>query len=688
MTDDDPYLWLEEITDERALGWVRARNEETEGAVAGGAGFAALRDRLRDALDSEVRIPYVRRHGDHLYNLWQDAEHPRGLWRRTTLEEYRAEAPGWQVVLDLDALAREEEENWVWKGASVLRPGHRLALVHLSRGGADAVEVREFDLEECRFVKDGFTLPEAKSEVGWIDADHLWVGTDFGPGTLTASGYARQVRRWLRGTPLSEAVTAFEAAADDVLVYAYHDPTPGFERDFVHRYVHRYHTDLYLWTAEGGPTRLDLPEDALASVHREWLVVRTRTPWTTGGREYPAGALLAVDFEAFLAGRRELTEVFTPDAHTSLDGYAWTRDHLLLTLLHDVSTELRLMTPAADGSWHASPLPALDPLTTAEVLDVGEDDNEFWTVTSGFTTPATVSRGVAGRPSGADAAGGPVVTSEVLKREPEFFAADGIAVEQHFATSDDGTRIPYFVVGPRGAQGGPTMLTGYGGFELARKPAYSPVIGRGWLERGGTYVLANIRGGGEYGPEWHRAALKYQRHKAYEDFAAVAADLVRRGTTTPSRLAVQGASNGGLLACVMLTRYPHLFGAVAAQVPLTDMRRYHRMLAGASWVGEYGDPDLPEDWAYLSTYSPYHNVSRGGGYPPVLLTASTRDDRVHPGHARKMAELLRERGHDVLYHENIEGGHAGAADNAQIAFKWALILDFLWTRVNAGAPQG
>ncbi len=447
MTNEDPYLWLEDVTGTAALEWVAARNEETTGRFAVGPAFDRLRDDLRAVLDDEEKIPHVERRGGHLYNYWQDAAHPRGLWRRTTLEEYRTDAPEWDVVIDLDALAREEDENWVWHGAAMLRPDHRLALVTLSRGGADAAVVREFDIEERQFVKDGFALPEAISEVAWIDADRIYVGTDFGAGSLTTSGYPRLAKEWTRGTPLEEAVTVFECRAGDVLVTAHHDPTPGFERDFVQRVSDFYHFDLYLRTPEG-LTRIDVPEDAHASVRREWLLVHTCSPWRTGGADHPAGALLAIRFDAFLAGDRQFTTLFSPESGGSLESHAWTRNHLLLTVLRDVRTELLALTPA-DGAWSSASLPGAAHLGTAEITGTNPyDDDEYYVVTSGFTTPPTLSRGFVGEPT------------EPLKRTPAFFEVDGTAVDQYFATSDDGTRIPYFVVGPRGAQGGRTLLTG------------------------------------------------------------------------------------------------------------------------------------------------------------------------------------------------------------------------------------
>ncbi|WP_435582763.1 prolyl oligopeptidase family serine peptidase [Amycolatopsis thermoflava] len=669
MADEDPYLWLEDVTGERALDWVRQRNAESVAELTGGTRFEQLRDEAREVLDADDRIPYIRRRGEYFYNFWQDAAHPRGLWRRTTLDSYRTERPEWEVLLDVDALAEAEGENWVWQGAAVLRPSYRRGLAELSRGGADAAVVREFDLEAREFVAGGFELPEAKSRVGWIDEDRIYVGTDFGPGSMTASGYPRIMKEWRRGTPLAEAVTVFEGKPDDVAVFAYHDPTPGFERDFVGRAIDFYRTEKFLRTADG-LVKLDVPEDAQTSTHKEWLLIRTRTAWTVGGRDYAPGTLLAARFDDYLAGERDLTILFEPDGRTSLEAWDWTKHHLLLTTLADVHTELHVLTPGEDD-WRREPLAGAPELGTAEIVDTDPDhSDEYLLNTSGFTQPATLSYGHVGG------------ATEILKQAPARFDASDITVEQHFATSKDGTRIPYFVVRPRNGDG-PTMLTGYGGFEVSRLPAYSGVTGRGWLARGGTYVLANIRGGGEYGPGWHTGAIKENRYLVYEDFAAVAADLVERGITTPDRLGIHGGSNGGLLMGVMLTRYPELFGAIVSQVPLLDMKRYHLLLAGASWMAEYGDPDDPAEWEYISKYSPYQNVHKGRKYPPTLFMTSTRDDRVHPAHARKMMARMLEQGHDVRYYENIEGGHGAAADNEQLAYKWALLFEFLWQKLSS-----
>jgi prolyl oligopeptidase len=666
----DPYQWLEDVTGPTALDWVRERNAETLGTLSGSTRFEDLRTELRQVLDADDRIPYPRRRGAYLYNFWQDAAHPRGLWRRTTLAEYRRAQPDWDVLLDIDTLGKQEGENWVFQGATMLRPGgYQRALVQLSRGGADASVVREFDVPGRRFIEDGFTVSEAKTDAGWIDADQIYVGTDFGPGSLTTSGYPRVVKQWRRGTPLTEAAVVYEGKPDDVAVHAFHDPTEGFERDFVVRSVDFWHSEWYLRAASGDLVQLAVPEDANVDVHREWLLISTRSAWAIGGTSYPAGALLAARFDAFLAGAAELTMLFEPDAHTSLSYYAWTRNHLILNVLHDVRSQLAVLTPAG-GQWQRAALAGVPEFTHTDIVGTDPlDSDEYLLASSGFTQPDTLRYGHIGS------------EPEVLKRAPAFFDATGISVRQFFATSADGTAVPYFVVGPDDPAAGPTLLTGYGGFEISLTPSYSGIIGRGWLARGGTYVVANLRGGGEYGPQWHLSAIKENRHLVYEDFAAVAADLVSRGITTRARLGIEGGSNGGLLMGVMLTRYPELFGAVVSQVPLLDMRRYHELLAGASWMAEYGDPREPAEWDYLRPFSPYQNASADRHYPPVLFITSTRDDRVHPGHARKTVALLREQGHDVSYYENIEGGHGAAADNEQRALKWALVFEFLWRKL-------
>ena len=662
----DPHLWLEDITGDAALDWVRAHNQPTLDELCDDE-FEQMRTEALEVLDTDARIPYVRRRGELLYNYWRDGANPRGLWRRTTLESYRTENPDWDVLLDLDALAAAEDENWVWAGADVIEPELTRALVALSRGGSDAVVIREFDMATRQFVPDGFSVPEAKTDIAWVDEDTVLIGTDFGPGSLTDSGYPRVVKRWRRGESLEQAVTLFSGAATDVSVSAWCDRTPGFEETQVVRALDFYNSERYRLVSSDDDgdelVRLDVPTDAGIGVHRNWLLIRPRSDWTVGDHTYPAGSLLSARYDEFLSGVTNLDAVFTPDEHTFLSSAVWTRDRMLLVTLRDVIQHVQVVTP---GTWERRDIAGVPPNSTTVIVAADHLGDEVFLDTCGFDRPSRLLCGP--------------VDGELteIKSAPAMFDADDLSVEQHFATSDDGTRVPYFVVGHRGRTGPQkTLLGGYGGFENSSLPSYAGVLGRLWLARGGTYALANIRGGGEYGPRWHTQAQRSGRHLVAEDFAAVARDLVDRGITTVELLGAQGGSNGGLLMGIMLTKYPQLFGALVCSVPLLDMRRYHKLLAGASWMAEYGDPDDPEEWRFISEYSPYQNISSDARYPALLMTTSTRDDRVHPGHARKMTAALEVAGHRVRYYENIEGGHAGAADNSQAAFKAALTYRFL-----------
>ena len=667
---DDPHLWLEDIDGVEALTWVRARNQTTVAEFTDGR-FEQMRTEALEVLDTDTRIPYVRRRGEFLYNFWRDATNPRGLWRRTTLDSYRSATTDWDVIIDVDALATADQENWVWSGAQDIEPDHTRALISLSRGGSDATVVREFDMATCSFVEGGFELTEAKSRMSWEDPDTVLVGTDFGTGSLTDSGYPRVLKRWRRGQPLSEATTLFTGSPTDVIVSAAVDRTPGYERTLIYRAIDFFNDEVYQLRS-GELVRIDAPTDSSLSVHREWLLIELRTDWYTGSGVYPAGALLAADYEQFLDGTATLSVVFSPDEHTCLHQYAWTLERLVMVTLADVASRVESVTP---GTWVREAIPGADDIEAyASTVIVAADHSggEIFLDSSGFLTPSRLLHGNAGH------------ELTEIKRAPAFFDSADMTVSQHFATSADGTSVPYFVVGPApggqttGERGrGQTLLGGYGGFEVSRTPGYDGLLGRLWLARGGTYVLANIRGGGEYGPKWHTQAMREGRHRVAEDFAAVAADLVTRGVTDVARLGAQGGSNGGLLMGIMLTKFPELFGALVCQVPLLDMKRFHLLLAGASWVAEYGDPDNPGDWEFISEYSPYQNIGATKRYPPVLVTTSTRDDRVHPGHARKMTAALEQTGQPVWYYENIEGGHAGAADNAQTAFKAALCFSFL-----------
>ena len=669
----DPWLWLEEVEGEKALDWVRAHNAVTEAELASTAEFEQLESDILDILDSEAKIPYVEKIGDHYYNFWKDATHERGIWRRTTLQEYRKPNPEWETVIDLDALNEAEGENWVWHGADCLRPAYERCLVALSRGGADADVTREFDLANKVWVEDGFYRPEAKGGLGWIDRDTVYVYTDFGDGTMTESGYPRIVKEWKRGTPMAAAKVVYEGTTDDMYIGAAHDHSPGYERDFVFRTIAFYNDELYLRRPDGTLVKVDAPNSANKSVQRKWLGLELREPWTVGGKTYKAGSYLVADFDDFMAGKRDFDVLFEPTDTTSLAGVTWTRDHVVLNVLDDVKNRLSVLTPDDDGEWTRNAFVGAPEIGTLNTWAVDSDaSNAVWLTAESYLTPDTLSLATIGQ--------GP----QVLKTMPSFFDAGTHEVSQHFATSEDGTRVPYFMVAPKGLEldgSAPTLLYGYGGFEISMLPGYSATVGKGWLEKGGVYAVANIRGGGEYGPRWHQAALKANRHKAYEDFAAVARDLIARDVTSPAHLGIQGGSNGGLLMGNMLTQYPELFGAVVVQVPLLDMQRYHKLLAGASWMAEYGNPDKPEEWEFIKTFSPYHLYNPVRDYPATLFTTSTRDDRVHPGHARKMLAKMAAGNEDVRYYENIEGGHGGSANNRQAAHMSALAFTFLWDQL-------
>ncbi len=668
---DDPFLWLEDVTGEKPLAWVREQNAVSTRELEAQPEFAKTRERVLSILNSKERIPHVSKHGNYVYNFWRDAKNVRGLWRRTTLDDYRKPQPNWETVLDLDQLGAAEKENWVWKSANVIEPGYDRALVSLSRGGADASVVREFDLKKKSFLTNGFTLTEAKNRVDWRNRDTVYVGTDFGAGSTTKSGYPRIVKEWKRGAALSEARTIFEGAVDDVSVTASHVRDHGREYDFIERGTTFFTDETFVRRGDQW-VRIDKPNDAEVRTFGDQILIRLRTDWNVGGKQFAGGSLLAADFDEYLKGDRQLTAIFEPTERKSLAAISSTKRFLILTELDNVRSRPFLLRHAR-GKWTREPLDAPE-FGSVHVsgIDANDSDDYFMTVED-FLTPSSLYLGTAGK-----------AQREKIKSLPAYFNTEGLEIQQFEAKSKDGTRVPYFQVSRKGLKpdgSNPTLLYGYGGFEISLTPAYNPGIGTAWLERGGVYVVANIRGGGEFGPRWHEAARKENRQRAYDDFIAVGEDLVARKVTSPKHLGIQGGSNGGLLMGAVLTQRPELWGAVVCQVPLLDMRRFNKLLAGASWMDEYGDPDKPEQWAYIQKYSPYQNVSAGQHFPRTLFMTSTRDDRVHPGHARKMVARMKEQGHDVLYYENIEGGHGGAANNEQAAYMRALSTTFLWKQL-------
>lgn len=669
---EDKHQWLEDVGGEKALNWVKAQNAVTRSKLDNDEGFIKLKTDLQVVLDSKDRIPGIQKIGNAVYNFWTDAEHPRGVWRKTSMTEYRKAQPKWEVVLDVDALAKAENENWVFKGSSCREPEADLCLVRLSRGGADAVTLREFDLAKKHFVKNGFQLPESKMNVAWRDKNTLFVGTDFGPGSMTDSGYARIVKEWKRDTPLNDAKLILEGKKEDISVSANRAYHGGFSHDVVQRGITFYTAENFI-LRNNKLLKLDIPAKTGFNFFKDQFIITPNEAWTTGEKTYASGSVLAINFEDFLKGKRQFTVLFEPSDSTSYTSADYTKNYVLVQSLNHVKSNL-VEWKLTKGKWESRQvdLPTMGAVSIS-AFDADHSD-EYLLSYSDYLTPSVYLLAQAGNNK-----------RELLKSSPSFFDASNLVTEQKFATSKDGTAIPYFIVHRKDIKldgTNPTLLYGYGGFQISLTPSYSGSLGKTWLEKGGVYVVANIRGGGEYGPRWHQAALRENRQRAYDDFAAVAEALIASKMTSPRHLGAMGGSNGGLLAGVALTQRPELFNAIVSQVPLLDMQRYNKLLAGASWMGEYGNPDVPSDWEFIQQYSPYQNVKAEVTYPNVLFITSTRDDRVHPGHARKMAAKMIDQGHDkVWYYENIEGGHGGAANNAQRADMSAITYTFLWNHL-------
>ena len=661
--DDDPYLWLEVVDGTEAVAWVDAQTARTRDRIAD-ARWAADRDALRLLMDRPDNLPFPTRRAGLIYNYWTDAANPRGLWRRTTMASFRTDAPSWEVLLDLDALAAAEDVEWVWHGATTLAPGHERAIVQLSRGGSDAAELREFDLSAKAFVVDGFHLPAAKGGVDWVDADTLLLSS--AAGGETSSGYPSTIRLWRRGQPPFDGEPLFTIDAahmgawggvDRVAERLVFTDKPGF-----------FDTTVWLADQAGTRQRLDVPSDAWASWDGDWLAIRTRTEWIVGARTFAPDTVLLTGLAAFLAGDRALRVVFEPGERRALQRFFWSHGRLILHVLDEMRPEFIVFSAP---HWTGVPLAGLPALGTVNVWNLDqEEDEQDGTLMASVQDPVTPPTLMLIEPG--------LATPSILRRLPAGFDATGLVVTRHEAVSSDGERIPYVQTGPAAiTRDAPVHLGGYGGFGISRLPGYGLGIGKLWLERGGTSVVANIRGGGEFGTRWHEAGRLAGKRLSHDDFAAVAADLVRRGVTRPGRIAAEGGSNGGLLIANMLTRFPERFGALFCTIPLIDMRRYSQLLAGASWMAEYGDP-ATSDWnGFLGAMSAYHAAEPGQPYPPILLATTRRDDRVHPGHARKMAAKLQALGYDALFYEPAAGGHGFGTTSVEIAGFAALGYAFL-----------
>ena len=677
-TADDPYLWLEDIDSARALDWVKQQNEITARKLQAQPGYEALYRDALGVLDSASRLPEVTQRGDRLYNLWRDRTHPRGVFRRATLAEFRHDAPAWETVLDVDALAKAEGKPWAFGGALWLPPDNTRCLLRLAPAGGDANEVREFDAVKLTFVDGGFTLPAAKSRVAWRDADSLFVATDFGPGTLTESGYARILKLWKRGTPLDAAEKIYEVPATSVGVNARRLRSPAGDIDLVSE-------DVTFWESkhwqilDGRLRELAVPATARVSGGlNARLVLWLKEDWSINGASFRAGSIVTAAPAALRGEKGEVELVLAPTANEVVEAVRVTPDAILVTMLDNVRGRLYRCTPGAAG-WSRSAIPFADN-GAIEVVGEDTDSGDALVRFESFLTPPTLSFV-------------PATSTEpqLLKTQAPTFDGARFAVTQNWAVSADGTKIPYFVVAPKNLKldgANPVWMFSYGGFENALKPSYSGsyealhgAYGKLWLERGGVFVLANIRGGGEFGPAWHTSVLKENHFKCFEDFEAVAHDVAVRKISSPAHLGIEGRSNGGLLVAATMLRHPELYGAVVCGNPLVDMLRYHKLLAGASWTAEYGSADAPGEWDFISKYSPYQNLQPGQKLPPVIFYTTTRDDRVHPGHARKMAAKMEAMGYAVDYCENTEGGHHGSVTNEQLATRLASTYTFLWSHL-------
>lgn len=669
-SNKDKFIWLEEVESSQSLDWVKAQNAKTIEKYSNKPMFKKVKQDVGFILGAEDRIFYVRINGDYVYHYLQSPKSPKGIYRRASFKSYVAKNPEWETIIDIDKLSIDEKENWVWKGANCLMPDNQRCLLKLSRGGKDAVVVREFDTLTKSFVTDGFILPEAKTDVDWRDRDHLFIATDFGPDTLTSSGYARQVRLWKRGTFYKDSRLIVEANTDYVSASAatyYHPKKP---LSVIQKSPSFYETEYFIYTEDDRLVRLDVPKDiVLWGVIGEKIIFETKSDWVT--QKVKAGSLVStsrLDIEKAGAVIK-LDVIFTPNSKQAITDIKMSTDFLYLSLLNSVRGQI-MKWQYKGNNWTYTTL-SLPNAGATSVISTDLSGHRLFAEYTDFLTPPQIW----------------YFNSQLTKKKvaelPKRFNTKNMVIEQKFAISHDGTKVPYSIVRSKKAKGPkPTLLYGYGGFEISLTPDYLAVKGKTWLESGGVYVLANLRGGGEFGPDWHTSVLKHNRQKVFDDFIAVAEALIKQGVTTAKQLGIEGYSNGGLLVGTVAMQRPDLFGAVICGAPLLDMMRYHKLLAGASWIGEYGDPDNATDASYILKYSPYQNIQADTKYPPMFIITSTKDDRVHPGHARKMAAKLMEAGAPITYYENIDGGHSTAADIDQRsmleAYKYMFLTENLF----------
>ena len=677
QTDED-HIYLEEVLGDKALGEVKAWNKRSLDRLMADPRFTAMEAEALAILQSKDKIPYVSYRGGEVHNFWQDETHVRGIWRKSTLESYLSGDTKWETVLDFDKLAKDEDKNWVYKGNSCLGPDYELCIVNLSDGGKDAVVRREFNTKTKSFVEGGFVSEESKGTMSWLDKDHVVIGVDFGDGTMTDSGYPMIAKLWKRGTALSEAVEIGRGEQEDVGYWAGSFELDDGSREIMNARSMTFYTSRYDWVPQKDgqlqdPIALPIPEKVnMYGAFKDQVLLQLNEDW----RGFKTGDLVSFDIHDFMKDGKidAVALVYSPDEKSSLNGVGGTKSKLLLSISRDV-TSAAYAFDFKDGQWTSTQLD-FPKNGTVSVGATNDKEDVAFISSESFLTPDTLWT--------YNTATGEKAKAKSL---PSWFDASSMVSEQFFATSTDGTKVPYFVVRNKDTKmdgTNPTLLYGYGGFEISLNPSYSATRGKLWLERGGIYVLANIRGGGEYGPKWHQAGLKTERQRIYNDFISVAEDLIAKDITSPKHLGIEGGSNGGLLMGVMFTQRPDLFNAVVCAVPLLDMLRYHKLLAGASWMGEYGDPDDAAEGKFLRSISPYHNVDPDADYPEVFFITSTKDDRVHPAHARKVAKRMEDQGHDFLYYENIDGGHSAAANLKETAKRLALQHTYLMQKLKDG----
>jgi len=663
---EDPYLWLEEVEGENALKWVRNENERSKKVISKTENYETLKQNILNILDDDEKIAYPAIVGNYVYNLWRDAKNERGLWRRMLFTDYVAGKTEWETVLDIDKLSDKENKKWVYNGATWLEPNYKICLLSLSDGGTDENEIREFNAETKTFVEDGFYFEPSKGGASWIDENTVLINRNFGEGSLTQSGYPRFVKILKRGQALNEATSIFETDSTSVGSFANTFYTEGKRHQIIYEAKTFYDSDVYYFL-DGKFQKLNYPSDAeFRQYHKEEIVIALQSDWQLDDKVFKQGALVSFNVTDNLAGKTKPQLIFQPDEKSSIASVSSTKDYMLVNVLENVKNKL-LKYQMINSSWQKQDVQQLE-LGSIYLRSAADDANHIFLTYSNFITPTTLY----------------LYNTELnelktIDQQKENFDANGLMVNQYFANSKDGTSVPYFIVHQQNVQfngNNPVVIDAYGGFNVSLQPNYNSIVGAGWLAQGGIYVLANIRGGGEFGPGWHQAAQKENRQNAYDDAIAVAEDLINRKITSPQNLGIYGWSNGGLLTGVLFTQRPNLYNAVVVGAPLLDMKRFSKMLAGASWVGEYGDPDKPEEWNYIKQYSPYHNLKAETKYPEVFFVTSTKDDRVHPGHARKMAAKMKYMGYPFLYHETIEGGHGGASTNDQVADKWASIYSY------------